>query len=936
MISDGASVTGPHPKAGGETDGRDHDGPDRPGETGPFPSAFGRPPVSRGAGGRVLRRVAAELRNWYRTRRDHLPHQPPEFAHQAERAEEFKLLIYEYLDPSSGGDISVPVPKVPFRAWSRSAFWDQVALSRLRFQGDKRTYLVCTAGQPQRPNPGGRRVLVLHPPDHTSVGVAHGGGGDEPGYDALHASRQATFNDTAQGIPQHGLRVKVAALRLAGVPEEELRRVERGYELALRRWPDRHHGRHYGGALDFPEKLQEEHERMLACGFVEGPLHYVPHVVQSLGGVWNDVKQKWRTIVDATSSGVNPQCIPLVCEYDMLPDAVAHMRPRDKLSAFDLTDAFLNWAYEQSHADLMGYRDTKGEYFRYRFLGFGCAQSPAVQQRWATQLKEILNREGLRYCTGRAADYANFQCILAYMDDFAMRHAAHLTDAECLEQFDSVMRVLADLGFVDKVSKRSPPATALQILGFLVDTVDQTVTVTADRCRKLCAEIDAALADPSVEVGRRDLASLIGKLQWVASGLQLPGGQLHLRGCYRARDDFARPVGPSMREQWGRDVRVRRSALSDANLRWWRATLPDLEGTRMYLTNISVANGFWRGAIAETDEELDANGGAPVEDVAVITTDASGYAGGAWWLLERAAWAFDSHLRAPNLSSNYRELLTAILSLERWGPQLGGRRVLIRTDNTTTASVVNTGDTASPLLIPLARRLFEVVKKFDLKLAARHIPGLKNGLSDGLSRRRYDTPDTGDLQLDPAEFSRAQAWLQSRLGRPFDVDACADPVGLNAHCARFYSAVDSALQHRMSGDAIWCHADWELLTDLLAHFRREASERPADTTGVFCVPEQTGSAWWRSLRGFRVLARYPAGTRLFTRPVDALSGIREPAPPAKQPVLLLWWEPGCRDTRAGGHGAPPHPGPGQLGADHLLRLQLTGDGALDAQRLRAL
>jgi len=127
-----------------------------------------------------------------------LPRQPPEFAHQAERAEEFKLLIYEYLDPSSGGDISVPVPKVPFRAWSRSAFWDQVALSRLRFQGDKRTYLVCRAGQPQRPGPEGRRVLVLHPPDHTvSVGAAHGGGGDDPGYDALHASRQASFNDTA-------------------------------------------------------------------------------------------------------------------------------------------------------------------------------------------------------------------------------------------------------------------------------------------------------------------------------------------------------------------------------------------------------------------------------------------------------------------------------------------------------------------------------------------------------------------------------------------------------------------------------------------------------------------------------------------------------------------------------------------------------------------
>ncbi len=146
---------------------------------------------------------------------------------------------------------------------------------------------------------------------------------------------------------------------------------------------------------------------------------------------------------------------------------------------------------------------------------------------------------------------------MAYMDDFCCVHHG-LTQEESYEQYASVLRVLEDLGLEDKASKRQPPALRLEILGFLVDTVGQTVTVTSARCERLMAEIDAFLADSGADVGRRDLASLVGQLQWVAQIAQ--GGQLHLRQCYRARDDFGTEVGPSMREQWGRGVRVRRTA----------------------------------------------------------------------------------------------------------------------------------------------------------------------------------------------------------------------------------------------------------------------------------------------------------------------------------------------------------------------------------------
>ena len=254
----------------------------------------------------------------------------------------------------------------------------------------------------------------------------------------------------------------------------------------------------------------------------------------------------------------------------------------------------------------------------------------------------------------------------------------------------------------------------------------------------------------------------------------------------------------------------------------------------------------------------------------------------------------------------------------------------------TTAAVLNKGDTRWATLEQLAHRLAAVVAEYDLDVSGRHIPGLKNGLADALSRERYKT-DAGDWQFDPIEFHRAEQWLRARLGRGFDVDACADATGQNAHCARFWSVVDSCLEHSMAGLHVWCNADWELLWDVLSHFRAGASERPFDTAGVFVIPEKTRAPWWRKLKGFRVLARYPAGTQLFTRPVGIMTGQREVVRPAKWPVLLVWWEPANTEPAgAGGAGAPTDPIPGRLGADDLLKVQLSGDGPLDAERLRHL
>ena len=534
--------------------------------------------------------------------------------------------------------------------------------------------------------------------------------------------------------------------------------------------------------------------------------------------------------------------------------------------------------------------------------------------------------------------------MLCYLDDFLIRHPDGISAAAAREQYDSVLRVLADLGIAEKASKRDYPSTRSVILGFEVDTDEQTVGLTEERCRRYVGEIDTFLSNEG-DWSRRDLASIIGRLQWCAP--VVAGGQLHLREAYRARDAFVdgqlRAAGP--REAWSRGVRVHRTALAVDDLRWWQTALRELVGRPVYLTNVGVANGFWRGDIDEGDAALDAAAGQCAEPgVQVITTDASGYAGGAWWMERRAAWRFEAAFAAPNCSSNYRELATAVLALEEWGPHLRGQRVLIRTDNTTTMSVLNRGDSAHDTLLPLARRAEAAAKKYGFYVAARHVPGLKNGLADGLSRWRHDDRDEGDWMFDHGEFTRVQTALAETLASPrdFSLDGCADPVGANSHCPRFRSAVDSILDHDLGGEHLWCNADWRLLAPTIKHFKECAARRPFDTSGLFVVPVKTHASWWRELKGFEILDVYRAGSDLFTRRQSSESGqisdsgLRESCRPAKWPVVLAWWPPAHREPRAGSGAVrvPAQAVPG--GALGLRRLRLSGDGSSDAALLHRL
>ena len=290
---------------------------------------FKLPHVLTGPRGKAFARVAAELHTFYsaKSRRKTLPTQASAKPEQAAKPSDIKVLIYDFVESvlSKTWDATTPLVDLPYLLKApQDAFWSRVSLSRLKFKGDKRTYIRVLVPD------GSHAAITLHVPRHGAE------------YSERHAERQATFNDDCNGVYAAGKRVNTDAMAEYGVDPTDIEFLRTGYPVGLKYWPKRYHGHHYGDAAAMSDKLQADLDRVHAGGFTEGPLHYTPHIVQGLGGVWKEDKQKWRTIVNGASSGVNEASEHYTTKYDMLHDVLAKLRPGTRMSGCDLTDAFLN------------------------------------------------------------------------------------------------------------------------------------------------------------------------------------------------------------------------------------------------------------------------------------------------------------------------------------------------------------------------------------------------------------------------------------------------------------------------------------------------------------------------------------------------------------------------------------------------------------------
>ena len=325
------------------------------------------------------------------------------------------------------------------------------------------------------------------------------------------------------------------------------------------------------------------------------------------------------------------------------------------------------------------------------------------------------------------------------------------------------------LAFFDKYGieyssrKSVRPSQLSTYVGVHVDTVANCAQVLPERAERYGADIAALLecaARSDGWVDRLHLASVRGKVGFVAEVSRAMGQ--HVSVLDRCLVDFE--VTPEVGKEWGSAVRVGLGVQGCKALEGIAALLtqPAQLRRRYYPHSDPALAGFWKGQCVDSHAYMDqysrTSNGVPV-----ITGDASGTGWGVHYDGKRALGAYSVADAAPNRSSNWRELDTAVKGLEKWGGTMragpGEGRALVRSDNSTTVAVINKQATSSAHLVPLLRKLRGVCEEHGLEVAALHIPGVENDLADWLSRF-VRKKDYGDWMLHPSAFAQALATVR--------------------------------------------------------------------------------------------------------------------------------------------------------------------------------
>ena len=768
-------------------------------------------------------------------------------------------------------------------------------------------------------------------------------------------ARQPTSRDDVFGVHLPGMRLnREKLLSIPDLPTDLATGLVWGYDFSwMGESPPRYAGDNYRSCADNLGPCGAEYDRLISMGFLEGPLDYVPHVVNSIGCIIKHEPYKVRNVLDCLRSDINSYMSKPECRLDMLDSVVPSLCRQAWLSKFDETDAFLGWPLAVEAREVLGIRHpVTGQYYRYAYMPFGPKQAPALQQRWAAVIRDgIINREGLRYCRPGSpeADPSSFRRVGAYLDDFLQQHGPALSSWQALLQWLSSQLVLQDYGIPVKVSKNELPARHSNWVGFSLDSTSGMLSVTPKRATKLAASVRDMLSvgsspsAPSLSVPRLSLAALVGKLQHCCH--VVPAGQSHLVELYRSRDEVVLPPGSSRpsagrwsaKRWWALDVQCCLSPAALADLRWWlsRLTGPSAGlGVRVFwhneafgcLPSPSLFEGLTPQQAAEQAASL---------HWLVITSDASGHSGGAWFKDRSGACtvkhiSFSDHSlpREIHTSSNLRELYTPVAAIDEWVGlrSVRGCRVLLLLDNQAAVGAINKRASMSALMNAFLQRLFSALDTAACMVVAVYLPGRLNVRADRLSRLSGQR-DNSDWQLRPFLFR-----LATRLVGRFTVDACCDVLGQNSFCAgSFWCSLDPCTGHDWTGHQVWCNPPWELISDVLLHFRRVYhADGLGSTSALFVLPAWHTASWWRHLSGALVLGAFPPSSFLFTSPDWFRASKANPVPLervarglTRWPVLLAFFPRRLVGPHDGWRGFPRLP-------------RLRGDSTTDFALLRRL
>lgn len=409
-----------------------------------------------------------------------------------------------------------------------------------------------------------------------------------------------------------------------------------------------------------------------------------PTIISALGAIPKPDSDEVRLIHDCSrpqGSAVNDYIITKSFKFQTLDDAIKLLQPHYYMAKIDLRHAYRSVPIHPDNYKATGLKwrfsgHTHDTYMYDTRLPFGAKSSPAIFHRITQSVRRMMERKG-------------FPDVVVYLDDFLVI-GPNLGD--CQRAFDTLYKLLCDLGFSISNHKVVPPTQRLTFLGVQLDTTNCSMTLPEDKLKD-CYNVILNFQN-KYRVTKKQLQRLAGKLNWACRVVF--GGRTFLRRIIDAMNNL--PDSGRHRPPPG----------FSHDIAWWVQFLHTFNGTQMFLDNIPTLD---------------------------VITDACPIGAGGFF---RGDWFYHNFsIDSPpweDLHITHKETLAIILAAKRWGHQWENKRIIIHSDNQAAVAIINKGTTANARIMYELRTLFWLSAHYNFHITAVYIEGTRNKLADAISR----------------------------------------------------------------------------------------------------------------------------------------------------------------------------------------------------------
>ena len=334
--------------------------------------------------------------------------------------------------------------------------------------------------------------------------------------------------------------------------------------------------------------------------------------------------------------------------------------------------------------------DGKTYYFVDKCLPFGASISCAHFQRFSNAVKHIV-------------EWRTNRSLVNYLDDFLF---AALMTLICYNQVREFLSVCEQINFPVSLEKTFWAATKLTFLGLLIDTINQCVCIPVEKVMEAKNLIETILEKKSKKVTLNQLQKVCGFLNFLGRCI-IPGRAFTRRLYVYTSNDKLKPH---------HHIRI------NAEMR---------QDLIMWLTFLEHPSVFCRPFL-DFSKVL-------IADEIDMFSDASGKIGlgaiwGSSWMSQDWPQEF---LRKFKPSIEYLELFAVTAAVLAWIDRFRNKRIILFCDNKSIVDMINLTTTSCKNCMVLIRIIILKGLIENVRIFARHVPGVLNGLADSLSRNKF-------------------------------------------------------------------------------------------------------------------------------------------------------------------------------------------------------